>query len=177
MSKFEEELHYKLAKHDTLKRPFYYADGLIDTFKDWQPPKKLVVVPQFVADWFEENEYDLDYRIWKYIRDWDKQQRNVFYKWFNKDDRAIETLVRMKLDGYTIEKEQLYVIEYPMTLNPYVSDMGKNQYNQIIISGYTSVKASAKRFTEKEIKVLDERLMAFAVKVDEVDVDTLEVVK
>ena len=53
MSEFEKELHYKLAIHDTLKRPFYYADGLIDTFKDWQPPKPLVEVPQFVADFIK----------------------------------------------------------------------------------------------------------------------------
>lgn len=39
----------------------------------------------------------------------------------------------------------------------------------MIIYGYTSIKKGAKRFTEKEIKDIDPRYLAFAVKVDEVE--------
>lgn len=163
MSEFEKELSRILCNGVTVSdEKFYLSSNLVSFFKDWQPSKKLVEVPQIVADWFEENEDDLAYGIWKYIRDWDKQQHNVFYKWFNKDDRAIETLISMQ-DGYTVKKEQLYVLEFPNRTNPYVYYVKSNMITQ-----QCSQIEDAKRFTEAEIKAIDERYWAFAVKVDEV---------
>lgn len=175
MSEFENEyakLRLELDNVDSLMT----HDALMAHFKDWQPPKELVEVPQFVADWFENAKGNLEFVIWQYISDWRENEQNDFWFWFSEDEnKPTETLIRMKLEGYTVKKEQLYVLEFPKQLNAFVSSTGKNQDNDVIISGYTSVKKDAKRFTEQEIKALDERLMAFAVKVDEVDVDTLEV--
>lgn len=142
-------------------------------FKGWQPPKQLVEVPQFVSDWFEKNDYNIDGNIKALARTLkDKPQINwtSIDKWFMKSsNKPVETLIRMKLEGYTIKKEQLYVIEYPMSALPYVANMEKNQENEIVIIGYTSIKECAKRFTEQEVKDIDKRYWAFAVKVDEVD--------
>ena len=72
-------------------------------------------------------------------------------------------------DGFsTKEKEPLYALEFPKQLNTFVAYTVKNQDNEVIISGYTSIKKGAKRFTEQEIKEIDHRYWAFAVKVDEV---------
>ena len=135
----------------------------LDKMKDWQPPKPLVVVPQCVADWFEKNKDDLEYEIWKYIRDFDKQQHNAFFKWFIKED-AIETLVRMKLEGYTVEKEHKFslvnkitgeylvlpAIEY-RTINENISD------NSIHVSKdkLPKWKPEMYQFTEDEITSME----------------------
>lgn len=67
--------------------------------------KQLVSVPQFVADWFENAKGDLGFRIWQYIRDWRENEQNDFWFWFNEDiNNTFETLIRMKLEGYTVKK-------------------------------------------------------------------------
>lgn len=68
------------------------------------------VVPQFVADFYEENKDDLEYNLYKLCIDFhEKKLRADLYGWFNDDNhKCIETLVKMKLFGYEIEKEKLY---------------------------------------------------------------------
>ena len=67
MSEFEKELDVKIKSGEIMKER--YKTGCIlshfvnlkdieSTFKDWQPPKPLVVVPQFVSDWFDITEKD-----------------------------------------------------------------------------------------------------------------------
>ena len=86
-------------------------DVIKSEFKDWQPPKKLVVVPQFVADWFEKNEDDLSFKIWGYLINWKLQdKKSDFFRWMKKESECIEILIRMQ-DGYTVEKEQLYCLK------------------------------------------------------------------
>ena len=70
---------------------------------------------------------------------------------------------KMKLYGYTVEKEKLYVLELPRQYNPYVSQV--NDFN--IITRFAPLFYEAKRLSEKEIKAIDERYRAFAVKVEE----------
>ena len=75
-------------------------------------PKPLVVVPEFVADWFEKNEDDLSFKIWGYLINWKIQdKKSDFFKWMKKESECIEILIRMQ-DGYTVEKEQLYCLKH-----------------------------------------------------------------
>lgn len=72
------------------------------------------VVPQFVADWYEDNKdffecnlYDLCVNLFK-----DASKDNL-YKWFsNNNNKPIVTLVKMKLFGYEVEKEKLYLASF-----------------------------------------------------------------
>lgn len=86
---------------------------LIDTirseFKDWQPPKPLVVVPQFVADW-------LDYKgayiiatspIPKEVLKWSQGNTG-----FSDVAVNISNLIEIKVTGYTVEKENLYILKH-----------------------------------------------------------------
>ena len=77
---------------------------------------KKTVVPQFVAEWFEENKWDLEYEIYNVITEIfskDSSEYSKIEQWFDsnfwngKNNYPIETVVRMQ-DGYTIEKEPLY---------------------------------------------------------------------
>ena len=84
----------------------------LDKMKDWQPPKPLVVVPQFVADWFEKNEDDLSFKIWGYLINWKLQdKKSDFFRWMKKESECIEILIRMQ-DGYTVEKEKMYTLKH-----------------------------------------------------------------
>lgn len=73
------------------------------------------VVPQFVADWYEENKDDFEMNLYNLCVDFHKRKLpDDLYEWFNKlIDKPIETLVKMNLFGYEVEKEKLYTVEIP----------------------------------------------------------------
>lgn len=83
-----------------------YAEDLYDSFF----PKP--VVPQFVADWYEEHKDDLNSEIYYLIRCWEDEERNSdFYKWFDDTrNEALITLVNMHQFGYEVEKEPRYTV-------------------------------------------------------------------
>lgn len=83
-----------------------YAEDLYDSF--FEKP----VVPQFVADWYEDNNGDLNGALFIMVRLWDEKSRNSdFYRWFRKDKEAFQTIVNMHQFGYEIEKETRYTIK------------------------------------------------------------------
>lgn len=68
------------------------------------------VVPQFVADWYEERKDYFDFNIYGFYKYFYSQGKHEeVKKWLdNAENKAIETLVKMKLYGYEVEKEKLY---------------------------------------------------------------------
>ena len=116
-----------------------------------QPPKELVKVRQFVADWFEKNKDNLE----------------EFLNWLDDTEtNSYETLIRMKTEGYLIDNEKLYEVVF--------LDDGKDRLilnkvgNRLFIDFDEDVEIYHKtEFTEKEIKAIDEKYWAFAVKVEE----------
>ena len=81
----------------------------LDKMKDWQPPKPLVVVPQFVADWLDNKS---DYIIAtspipKEVLMW--SQENTGFR-----DVAVNlsNLIEIKVNGYTVEKEKKYILKH-----------------------------------------------------------------
>ena len=132
----------------------------LEKMKDWQPPKKLVEVPQFVAGWFEDGMVGTFSAV---VASYSFND-NEAITWVH-DNGGLDLLCKMKLYDYTVEKEKLYVLELPRQYNPYVSQV--NDFN--IISRFAPLFYEAKRLSEKEIKAIDERYWAFAVKVDDVN--------
>lgn len=66
------------------------------------------VVPQFVADWYEDNKDNFEYSMQCLCVHCPDQVRQID-TWFDDDsNKPIETLVKMKLFGYKVEKEKLY---------------------------------------------------------------------
>ena len=71
------------------------------------------VVPQFVADWYEEHKDNLEYSI-KCLSVQGCLPVRKIDTWFdNEDNKPIETLVMMHKFGYTVKKEKLYTVEIP----------------------------------------------------------------
>ena len=116
-----------------------------------QPPKELVKVRQFVADWFEKNKDNLE----------------EFLNWLDDTEtNSYETLIRMKTEGYLIDNDELYEVVF--------LDDGKDRLilnkvgNRLFIDFDEDVESYHKtEFTEKEIKAIDKRYWDFAVEVEE----------
>lgn len=68
------------------------------------------VVPKYVADWYEENKDYFEWNLYNLCVDFHQRELpDDLYEWFNgTSNKPIETLVRMKLFGYEVEKGKLY---------------------------------------------------------------------
>ena len=86
----------------------------LDSKSEEQQPE-IPEVPQFVADWFEENKGSLDYMIFETCRDLTDEYTDEFENWFGyNENKAITTLVNMK-NGYTVAKEKRFYIKVKNT--------------------------------------------------------------
>lgn len=87
---------------------------ILKDLKQLDEPQK-VVVPQFVADWYEEYKDNLEYNIWdwmKYNLEPKKRENVIFSQWLGKTvNNPVETLIKMKLYGYEVEKEKRYLVK------------------------------------------------------------------
>lgn len=100
-----------------------YAEDLYDSFF----PKP--VVPQCVADWYEEHKEYLDYNIWEFIKHWDIQPDDEFKGWmFDDNKNPIITLVDMHQFGYEVGEEKEYVIELKETPQILLYDEKNEEY-------------------------------------------------
>ena len=117
-----------------------------------QPPKELVKVRQFVADWFEKNKDNLE----------------EFLNWLDDTEtNSYETLIRMKTEGYLIDDDKLYEVVFLEDGNHRLI-LNKARGNRLFIDFDEDVEIYHKtEFTEKEINAIDKRYWAFAVKVEE----------
>lgn len=128
------------------------------------------VVPQYVADFYESIKDDFEdgvYELCIQLYNCDLDGRIKF--WFDCDDnKPIETLVKMKLFGYEVEKEKLYRVELP---NP---NGDSNRYGLCRVDGRIIIgsfvfglnKAFNTKLTESEIKKDFEWAWQFAKEVE-----------
>ena len=157
MSEFEEEfnncLHFGFIPNEPQNK-------IIEHFKDWQPPKQLVVVPE-----------DVDKAI-KYLK---KNNDSTFsdlcsiltekgFKWLNdfqfKDRRfgfgglnnKLFILSHLAITGYQVEKPQLFYLKNKIKLEDVGSDLIGYLNLFLTNNGYlTSNINRAKKFTQQEI--------------------------
>lgn len=68
------------------------------------------VVPQCVADWYEEHKDNFEFNLYRLCVDSENCELDKeMMIWFdNGDNKPIVTLVKMKLFGYEVKKEKLY---------------------------------------------------------------------
>lgn len=81
--------------------------------KQLDEPQKPAV-PKFVADWYEEHKEELEFNIWdwiKYTQEEEKIRNRRVTEWLAECENApAETLIKMKLFGYEVEKEKRYLV-------------------------------------------------------------------
>lgn len=128
----------------------------IDLAKELDEPKK-VVVPKFVADFIEDgNHYDkIAFLVHqKYLGINSIMRECPVKKWLMSVD--YETVLSL-VNGYEVEKEQLYYVK--------LTEIGYMRFGKKYF--YSTDKEDAKRYTEKQIKAIDERYWPFAVKAED----------
>ena len=100
-----QEAVQKLAKIARIS--VSYAEDLYDSFF----PKP--VVPQYVADWYEEHKEGYDYELWDYFSSFDYQKDDDFKEWTREDkNQPIITLVNMHRFGYEVGEEPRYTVRF-----------------------------------------------------------------
>lgn len=155
----KEELH-NIAFRDIQTKPYdlKFTDviKILDQIELDQPK---LVVPQFVADWYEEHKEDLEYNLYLYqiIFYDEKAKKDDFYYWMQKTNNPVRKLINMHQFGYKVEKEKLYTVEIP---NPNAignehTVLMKNGFRQIVmlrVYGDNWKTDKAYQLTEQEIR-------------------------
>lgn len=123
-----------------------YAEDLYDSFL----PKP--VVPQYVADWYEENKDDFDYNLWGYLTSWEQQKGSDFKEWINNETDALQTLVNMHQFGYEVEKEPRYTVRIK-GVDGYATHLNQNLDNrEWFFASNDEIKGYRINHTRKELE-------------------------
>lgn len=103
-----------LENHNASRRTWVNRGVVLELVKQLDEPQKPVV-QQFLADWYEEHKDNLEYNIWdwmKYNLEPKKRENVIFSQWLGKTvNNPVETLIKMKLYGYEVEKEKRYLVK------------------------------------------------------------------
>ncbi|MBO6322596.1 DUF1642 domain-containing protein [Enterococcus faecalis] len=132
-----------------------YEQGIYDSLSHvilLDEPKK-VVIPKFVAEWIGYATLKGDSLIASF-KPWDLYgaEYGKVNSWIKDNE---ETYARAWLDGYEVEEDPLYYVKLP--------EIGYMRFGKKYF--YSTDKEDAKRYTENQIKAIDERYWPFAVKV------------
>ncbi|CJK02749.1 DUF1642 domain-containing protein [Streptococcus pneumoniae] len=139
----------RLEYGQTLNVPnnnIYITDDIVDK------SKIKVVVPQFVADWYEENKDSFEFNVWDWIAfrdEAEKSENREFNNWINNSrENPIQTLVNMHQFGYEVEEEKRYTVVTKATKQPLY-------YNAMDKKLFFSMGGLATKFTRKQLKEAD----------------------
>ena len=128
-----------------------YKAGLEQGKLDGAMEREKVVVPQYVADWYEKKKHDLNHFIWDYLYNWDRQEGSEFKRWMDRSIVSFQTLVNMHQFGYEVEKEKRHLVKIKGVACPYLNYDTINElwfYNQKIEGAYTKTKHTRKELEE-----------------------------
>jgi len=120
-----------ISKYELIKNSFNFdtvaTDGIISDLKRLDEPEK-VKVPQFVADWYEENKDVFEANLYRCAYNipsvFDSAKLNEFERWFlTAGTKPFQTLVNMHQFGYEVEEEKRYFVKVKATKH-YISKDG-----------------------------------------------------
>lgn len=141
----KDEAVQKLATAGRLS--IAHAEDLYDSIV----PKP--VVPQYVADWYEEHKNDLNEDIWAYLTSWADTKWDEFKYWMYHTGRnkAITTLANMHQFGYEVDKEARYTVKIKGRLGQYLGKYYLN--NEELTPQFTRTQYSeGGSFTRTELE-------------------------
>lgn len=158
-----------ISEDDTIFN--YGLDKALSIIKQLDEPKNPVV-PQFVAEWYEDNKYFFECNLYEFFVDFNEGKlQGDLNKWFaDNNNKPIETLVNMHQFGYEVEKEKLYIVEIP---NPHSyidnhSRLARNYKGKVVLEVQDWLNTfESYKLTEAEIKEDFEWAWQFAKEVEE----------
>ena len=140
-----------IEKYEYLNHNYFRRVDTSEVLKDLRQldePQK-VVVPQFVADWYENHKDDFEFNVWDWVAysdESEKLENKEFNSWINDSEgNPIQTLVNMHQFGYEVEKEPKYIVKMKATKQPLFYN---NMYEKI----FFSMGDLATRFTRKQLE-------------------------
>jgi len=165
--KFTKENVYKLFSQYR-KDSNYSLNDLQDGILNLDDAQEKVVVPKPVALFYENvKHYKLEEVFNQFEKTSDKEVSNWYFnrkgRYDNNIANAQETIAKMHLYGYEIEKEQLYEVVIHETEDDrlLLVTLGSDGYKFEFESDNEGFWKQ--RHKEKEIKAIDKRYWAFAV--------------
>ena len=103
----KQEVIEEIRKHSTQLYDDFAInrDKAIQIVNQIDEPEKPVV-PQFVADWYEDSKFYFEWNLYNLCVDFhERKLQEDLYEWFNcLSNKPIETLVLMHKFGYEVEK-------------------------------------------------------------------------
>lgn len=112
--------------------------------------REKVQVPQFVADWYEEQKDELELSVFHYVNNINKEEESTFKRWFvDLTTKPFQVLVNMHQFGYEIDKEKRYRVK--LKSNPkevdYLVDTKRNG-----LRFYSNIYTQSREHTREEIE-------------------------
>lgn len=101
------------------------TETAIKLIKQLDEPEK-VKVPQFVADWYEENKDDFETSLFQCIYELFKKRNDSelseFENWvIDENTKPFQTFVNMHQFGYEVEKEKRYLVKVKGVVRAYLN--------------------------------------------------------
>lgn len=129
------------------KSEYIEIDTVIRLISELDEPQK-VKVPQFVADWYEENKDDFEGNLFRCVHNitsiFDGAKLNEFEKWFLiASTKSFQTLVNMHQFGYEVEEEKRYFVKIKATKHCFARDGNGRIFFSLAYKGC---------FTKKELE-------------------------
>ena len=126
---------------------------VIKLIEQLDEPQKLVV-PQFVADWYEDIVDDFYVVLERLVLNYENNTDMPICKWFFETEDALTILINMHQFGYTVEKERKYTVKVKATLGQYLERYYLN--NEVLTPQFKRTQFTGKEklptFTRKELE-------------------------
>ena len=150
--------------------------SFIDMIEQLNEPQKPVV-PQFVADWYEEHKDDFEIALFRCIDHipsvYDEGDLNEFEEWIiDGETKPFQTLVNMHQFGYEVEKEKRYYVRF--------KNMESNDFNYLNFIKFqhawvlSSIKLDKKFRTEHTKKQLEEAGFGWVFNCPGIEIEEVE---
>lgn len=125
-------------------------EWILKSIEQLDEPQKPAV-PQFVADWYEENKDDFEGNLFRCINTissmYEDEELNDFENWvIEAHTEPFQTLVNMHQFGYTVEKEKRYTVRLKYT-DDYLVKTNSGDYHF-----YNNIYTNRRKHTRKEIE-------------------------
>ena len=147
-----------IEKFESLSERGYLLINMYDVLRNVEQldePQK-VTIPQFVADWYENNKDYLEYNFqdWlKHLSEYRLSKNENFGKWVNEpENNPAETLIKMKLFGYEVEKEKRYYVRLKNIREDHETLNCEKHSNEWLFSSSEENRVYKTKFTRKQLE-------------------------
>ncbi|EAC6528140.1 DUF1642 domain-containing protein, partial [Listeria monocytogenes] len=141
-----------------------------DCFIAKEKEAELVVVPKLIGDFLENHSKEDGHTLHDLLCDLLTSRASLdenVYDWIMENNNENgELLARAWLDGYEVEREPLYYVRF---FEGKIGFLNVYYNGSINVGSYDQCCGYKTKFTESEIKEMDERYWQFAVPVNEVE--------